>query len=231
MTDTLDFLHTTRASYDAIADDYASLFRDELGTKPLDRALVTAFAELVLADGGGPVADVGCGTGRVTGFLHGIGVDAFGIDLSPQMLAAARRDHPDLRFEEGSMLALDLADGYLGGLLAWYSTIHVPDEQLPDVFAGFFRVLRPGGHILLGFQVGDGVLRREEAFGKDIALDFRRRRPDRVAELLEAAGLTVLARTVRETDTEGPFPEKTPQAFLIARKPTVSGGREDGGTG
>ncbi|WP_329039876.1 methyltransferase domain-containing protein [Streptomyces sp. NBC_00178] len=231
MTDTLDFLHTTRASYDAIADDYSSLFRDELGTKPLDRALVTAFAELVLADGGGPVADVGCGTGRVTGYLHGLGVDVFGIDLSPQMLAAARRDHPDLRFDEGSMLGLDLADGDLGGLLAWYSTIHVPDEQLPLVFAEFFRVLRPGGHILLGFQVGDDVLRRDEAFGKDIALDFRRRRPERVAELLKAAGLAMLARTVRETDTEGPFPEKTPQAFLLARKPTVSGGRQDGDTG
>lgn len=138
-----DFLQNTRASYDAIADEYATRFRGELAAKPLERALLVAFAELVRDNGGGPLADVGCGTGRVTGFLHGLGADVFGIDLSPGMLAAARRDHPELRFEEGSMLALDLPDGGLGGLLAWYSTIHVPDGQLPGVLAEFFRVLAP----------------------------------------------------------------------------------------
>lgn len=52
----------------------------------------------------------------------------FGIDLSPQMVVVARQEHPGLRFEEGSMLALDLRDASLGGLLARYSTIHIPDE-------------------------------------------------------------------------------------------------------
>ncbi|MFF0074747.1 class I SAM-dependent DNA methyltransferase [Streptomyces sp. NPDC005494] len=225
-----DFLKTTRASYDAIADEYAARFQDELAAKPVERALLACFAESVLADGGGPVADVGCGTGRVTGHLRHLGLDAFGVDLSPRMLAEARRRHPELRFDEGSMLALDLPDGELGGLLAWYSTIHVPDEQLPLAFAEFFRVLAPGGHLLLGFQAGDSVLRMEEVFGRDIELVFRRRQPERVAELLTAAGLTMRARTVREIDTESAFPEKTPQAFLMARKPVVSGGRQDGDT-
>ncbi|GHB16705.1 methyltransferase [Streptomyces clavifer] len=225
-----DFLQSTRASYDAIADEYATRFRGELAAKPLDRALLVAFVELVRDNGGGPLADVGCGTGRVTGFLHGLGADVFGIDLSPGMLAAARRDHPELRFEEGSMLALDLPDGGLGGLLAWYSTIHVPDGQLPGVFAEFFRVLAPGGHLLLGFQAGDGVLRRTEGFGHDIDLDFRRRDPEWVAGRLTGAGLTVSARVVREIDDTGEFPETTRQAFLLARKPVVSGGRQDGDT-
>ncbi|MEV2244589.1 class I SAM-dependent methyltransferase [Streptomyces sp. NPDC049970] len=222
MTDS-DFLRTTRASYDVLADEYATRSRGELAAKPIDRAVLTAFAELVLADGGGPVADVGCGTGRVTGYLNTLGVDVFGVDLSPGMLAVARRDHPGLRFEEGSMLGLDLPDGELGGLLAWYSTIHVPDGQLPQALAEFVRVLAPGGHVLLGFQAGDGVLRLAEAWGRDVELDFRRRRPDDVAELLTAAGLTMRARLVREADTEGAFPERTPQAFLLARKPVARG--------
>lgn len=225
-----DFLHTTRASYDAIADEYAARFQGELATKPVERAVLASFAECVRADGGGPVADVGCGTGRVTGHLRDLGLDAFGIDLSPRMLAEARRHHPELRFEEGSMLALDLPDGELGGLLAWYSTIHVPDEHLPLAFAEFFRVLAPGGHLLLGFQAGDSVLHLDEAFGRDVVLDFRRRQPERVAELLTAAGLSVRVRTVREIDTESAFPETAPQAFVMARKPTVSGGRQDGDT-
>ncbi|WP_372448599.1 hypothetical protein [Streptomyces durocortorensis] len=40
------FLHTTRTSYDAIAEGYASWTRDELAAKPLERGLLTAFAEL-----------------------------------------------------------------------------------------------------------------------------------------------------------------------------------------
>jgi hypothetical protein len=54
----------------------------------------------------------------------------FGIDLSPRMLAVARQSYPELRFNLGSMLDLDLPDGTLGGLVAWYSIIHIPDERL-----------------------------------------------------------------------------------------------------
>ena len=40
-------------------------------------------AELLQHAGGGQVADLGCGAGRVTGDLHALGVPTFGIDLSP----------------------------------------------------------------------------------------------------------------------------------------------------
>lgn len=39
------------------------------------------------ARGGGPVADVGCGPGRVTTYLDGLGLDVSGVDLSPEMVA------------------------------------------------------------------------------------------------------------------------------------------------
>ncbi|MEV6205880.1 class I SAM-dependent methyltransferase [Kitasatospora sp. NPDC051914] len=220
-----DFLRATRDSYDTVAADYAGHFRAELAAKPLDRAQLAGFADLVKASGlPGPVADVGCGTGRVTAHLAGLGLPVFGIDLSPGMLAAARQAHPGLRFEEGSMLALDLPDGGLSGLLVWYSMIHVPDERLPEAFAEFHRVLAPGGHLLAGFQVGDAPAHRTEAFGHEIDLVFHRRRPERVSELLGAAGLPVIARMQRERDDEEPFPEKTPQAFLVARKPRTATG-------
>ena len=76
----------------------------------------------------GPVADVGCGTGRLTAYLDGLGIDVVGIDLSPGMIAVARRAYPALRFEVGSMTALDLPDGGVAGVLAWYSIIHTPPD-------------------------------------------------------------------------------------------------------
>lgn len=205
--------YDTRVFYDAIAEDYADLFRAE-PSSPVDRAVLAAFAELVGA--GGRVADLGCGPGRVTAHLASLGLDVHGLDLSESMLAVARRDHPGLRFEQGSMLDLDLPDGALAGAVSWYSTIHTPDERLPALFAEIARVLAPGGYLLIGFQVGDVPRTHDRPFGRPVTLDFVRRRPERVARLLSTAGLTPYSRTVRE-----PYEEKgevTPQAALIFRK-------------
>lgn len=210
-----DVEQNTRASYDAVAVEYAEYTRDELARQPWERAVLAVFAELVGTVGAGPVADIGCGPGRLTAHLHGLGLEVFGVDPSPGMLAVARQSHPDLRFELGTMLALDVATDALSGALAYYSTIHVPDDRLPTALAELARVLAPGGYLLLAFQVGDDPRRMTEAWGHPIALEFIRRRPERMAELVEAAGLAVRARLVREAE-EG---ERTPQAYLIARKP------------
>ncbi|MER5397719.1 class I SAM-dependent methyltransferase [Streptomyces sp. NPDC002599] len=206
-------LHATRTSYDTVAADYAELLKDELG-RPLDMAMLAAFAERVRAGGGGAVADLGCGPGRVTVHLEKLGLDAFGIDLSPGMVAVARRTHPRLRFEVGTMTGLDLGDGTLAGALVWYSTVHTPIDELPVMFAEFHRVLAPGGHLLIAFKAGDGQVRLEHAYGHDVDLDVHRFPPERVAVLLRNAGLSEVARLVREAEP----PEKTPQAFVLARR-------------
>ena len=139
------WLDDTRDSYDADAAAYAEQVRGLLDVNPYLRASLGLFADLVSGAGGGPVADVGCGPGYVTRHLHDLGLDAFGIDLSPEMVAIARRDHPHLRFERGSMMALDVAERSLAGLVAFWSVIHVPDRSVPAVFDEFRRTLRPGG--------------------------------------------------------------------------------------
>ncbi|MEW2049626.1 methyltransferase domain-containing protein [Streptomyces sp. NPDC005476] len=209
------FVTATRTFYDAIAEDYAERFRDELPAKSLERALLTSYAELVGV--GGRVADLGCGPGRVTGFLAALGLEMSGLDLSESMLAIARRENPGIRFERGSMLDLDLPDGSLAGVVSFYSSIHTPVDELPGLFAGFHRVLAPGGHLFLGFQVGDEPRHHDRPWGHPVALDFLRRRPEPMAELLTAAGFSMLSRSVREADTDRG--ESTPQAFLIARRP------------
>jgi SAM-dependent methyltransferase len=208
------YLRTTRAAYDAVAVVYAERFRTALDAQPLDRALLAAFAELVRAADAGPVADLGCGPGRVTAHLHSLGVAAFGVDLSPAMVALAREAHPSLRFDEGSMTALDLTDGVLGGILAWYSIIHTPPERLPVVFAEFHRVLAPGGHLLLAFQAGGAPLGPGEPFDHKVSLSYLWS-PDSLAELLGEAGLVVDARLLREPDET----ERSQQGYLLARKP------------
>ena len=102
--------------------------------------------------------------------------------------------------------------------MAWYSIIHVPHEQLLEVFAGFSRALAPCGYLLLAFGVGDGLLRRVEMGGHAVSLDFHQRQPEDVAKLLKQSGLAVRAQVLREPDDEGEFRESTPQCFILARK-------------
>ncbi|KUL28312.1 class I SAM-dependent DNA methyltransferase [Streptomyces regalis] len=210
-----DFLTTTRTFYDAIAEDYADLFQEELANRPLERAVLGVFAELVKGDG--PVADLGCGPGRTTARLAALGLNVFGLDLSESMLAIARRENPGLRFEQGSMLELDVPDGSLAGALSFYSSIHTPVDQLPALFAEFHRVLAPGAPLLVAFQAGDQHRHHDRPFGHPVSLTFQRRRPEHIADLLTAAGFALFSRTVREPDPA--LDETSPQAFLIARKP------------
>lgn len=206
------WLADTRASYDTDASGYAEQVRGLLDGMPYLRASLALFAESVRGTGGGPVADVGCGTGYATGHLHDLGVDAFGIDLSPEMIALARRDHPGLRFEVGTMTDLDLADDSVAGLLAFWSVIHVPDHAVPGVFDEFRRVLRPGGPLLVGFHVGEGTQHTSEGYtGRPISVDSHRRRPSQVADWLRDAGFTIEAELAIRPD------DAVPGAVIFAR--------------
>ncbi|MGX9790338.1 class I SAM-dependent methyltransferase [Mycobacterium sp. MMS18-G62] len=208
------FLERTRDGYDRTASVYAERFHNHLHDKPLDRAVLTGFAELVDRDG--VIADVGCGTGATSRMLADFGPKVVGIDLSPNMIAEARRLNPGLRFQVGSMTELDFDDGHFDGVCAWYSVIHIPDEQLPHVFSEFHRVLRPGGWLLVAFQVGEQPREFKQAFGEEVSLTFYRRQPDAVAVLLDEAGLNPYAGLVREPNDDG-F-ESTPHAYLFAHR-------------
>ncbi|HKX68578.1 MAG TPA: DUF480 domain-containing protein, partial [Intrasporangium sp.] len=92
-----------RTSYDAVATAYADALVDELRGLPFERWLL----DRVIAHAGEePVVEVGSGPGHVTAYLADGGADAVGIDLSPAMVAEARRRFPDGRFEVGDLRRL-----------------------------------------------------------------------------------------------------------------------------
>ena len=205
-----EFLSTTRSAYDAIAETYAEMFMDSLRDAPLDRAMLGVLAEYARKNGSKPVADVGCGPGHLTGHLHGLGLDVFGVDLSPEMLAIARREHPGPRFEEGSLTALDVEDGTLGGILSSYSLIHTPPAEIPDVFAEFHRALAPGGVLLLMFFASTDNTRLAWPFDHKVTTAYRLS-IGRVADLLRRSGFVEIARLIEQP------PERSSRGFELAQ--------------
>jgi len=106
------YFHSTIAAYDATADLYAELIGTEISSAiegPVDRALLEAFAELVVRSNG-LIADIGCETGRVAAFLATRGVNVVGVEPSPGMLALAAAAHPHHRFEFGAIDTTTIRD-------------------------------------------------------------------------------------------------------------------------
>jgi SAM-dependent methyltransferase len=184
-----EITQSIRESYDRIADAYARELFGELQHKPLDRQLLDRFADRVAERG--KICDMGCGPGQVARYLRDTGAAVFGLDLSPRMVEQARRLNPDISFREANMMALDLPDGGLGGIAAFYAIVNLPEEALPSVFREMHRVLQPGGLLLLAFHIGSEVRHKEELWGQTVSMDFFFFQTLSIRQKLEAAGFVI----------------------------------------
>ncbi len=206
----------TRSAYDTVADVYADHIRSTEPENPLELAMIDHFVALVPAPR--RVLDAGCGAGRMLPHLAARGCQPEGIDLSGEMIRRAHLDHPEFPCRVGSLTAVDEENASFDGVFSWYSTIHNPDEDLDTMLTEMSRVLRPGGALLVAFQVGSGMRRVGQAFerlGHDIVMHRYHRSPEDMTARLRQLGLDVVARLER-----GPMgAEVDPQAFLVARKP------------
>jgi SAM-dependent methyltransferase len=204
---------SVRRGYDAVAEDYAAGFRDELDHKPLDRALLSALIEQ--CEMAAPIADLGCGPGHVTAWLEGKGVRAVGIDLSAEMVAVGRREYPGVEFRRGDLLDLPATEGEFGAVVALYSIIHLEPDELRRALEEIHRVLLPEGLVLVAFHIGTEVRHLDEWLGHDVDIDFRFFETADVAAAMEDAGFVVDARLER-----GNHPEEveTRRGYLLARR-------------
>ena len=207
-----------RSSYDAVATAYADQLVDELRGLPFE----TWLLDRVLAAGrraaGG--RGRGAGPGHVTAYLAEGGADATGLDLSPAMVAEARRRFPGLAASRsatcGGWRRPATSSGW-AAVLAWYSLIHLAASELPDAVAALARPLDPGGWLVLGLHAGAEVRHLDEWFGHDVDLDFVLHEPAFVAGVVEAAGLVDVEWYLR-----GPVAargETTQRLYVVGRRP------------
>jgi SAM-dependent methyltransferase len=196
------WVRDARDSYDRVAVRYDDVTRGVLDGLPFERAMVDLFAQRVLAAGGGPVLDAGCGPGWITGHLARRGVDVCGLDVSPALIDIARTNEPDLRFCVGSITELPIEADSLAGLVCWYVLHHVPDDAVAGVLAEFARALAPGGQLLTGGHIGAGssYLKTDGYGGIPMRVMVNRRSNDSMAGLLRDAGFTVDAEVALGKD-------------------------------
>jgi len=208
-----------QTSYDCVADEYVRHIYDELRHKPLDRQLLDRFADRVR--GAGLACDLGCGPGQVARYLYERGVVVCGVDLSPGMVERARKLNPGIEFHQGDMRALDVPDESWGGIAAFYAIVNLPPSDVAQVAHEMWRVLRPGGLLLLSFHIGNEVSHSENLWGCAVCLDFYFFRPEDVAGYLRAAGFEI--EEIIEREPYAPEVEyQSRRAYIFARKQLVS---------
>jgi len=206
------------AAYGDRAAEYVQAVGTMEDTAPQDRALVERWA----SSSEGPLLDLGCGPGQWTAHLAGRGHDVQGMDPAPGFLEIARRSHPAVRFRHGGVEDLDPAERW-GGILAWYSLIHLDPADLPAALARLHAGLVPGGRTLVGFfDADDGPRARSERsapeapmplgpepFPHAVATAYRWP-AETMADLLRQAGFTI-EHTAQRID-----PGARPHAAILA---------------
>lgn len=131
-------------------DDYAA-FYDWENARTLGRRDVPFWRRLA-ASAGGPVLELGCGTGRVSLPLARAGVDLVGLDRSARMLAratargASRKKGPDPFFVRGDIRALPFRARAFAMVLAPYGILQslITPRDLASTLTSVARVLRRG---------------------------------------------------------------------------------------
>jgi SAM-dependent methyltransferase len=202
-------------SYDLVTQEYVRRFSDELDYKPFDCDLLDHFASLVRMQG--PVCDLGCGPGHVARYLHDKNVDAFGLDLSPAMVMAARHLNPMLNYLQGDMSALDAEDESWAGIVAFYSLIHIPRDRMLTVLTELKRVLQPKGYLLISFHIGDEDLHLDELWDQPVNMDFFFFSLDEMRGYLEQAGFEIEGAHLRPPYAEVEYPSQ--RGYILSRKP------------
>ncbi|MFI0789418.1 class I SAM-dependent methyltransferase [Streptomyces lydicus] len=194
-------------------------------THPLDPELLDAYVPR-----GARVLDYGCGYGRLTAELAGLGREVRGVDVSAALIARGRREHPGLDLMRWTGFPLPFGAGSFDAALLFAVLTCVPGDAEQTAITGELgRLVRPGGVLYLSDVPlqGDALnqeryARFAERYGTYGVFEtpdggvFRHHAPERLRGLVRAAGFSVVAeRTGRVGTLDGRTAERLQ---LIARR-------------
>jgi ubiquinone/menaquinone biosynthesis C-methylase UbiE len=186
---------STRAAYRARAAEYTRILGSVEDMHELDQQRIRRWAAGI----DGQMIDAGCGPGHWTNYLHQQGSTIEGIDLVPEFIESARARFPDVPFRVGCFRDMEFPDKTLQGVLAWYSLIHIPPDEVPMALQEIIRVLAPRGQLLLGFFDGPPGTPFQHAVTTAYYWS-----PEHMGHLLAEAGFHVLEVDMRQDSGKRP---------------------------
>lgn len=213
---------SVKRAYDAVAAAYDDDERRMTWARPVDLGLLFSFAKMVTAQPrSGVVGDVGCGTGHGTRVLTQLGLRMAGLDLSPEMIARARGNFPELDFAVAELANLPVRSASWAGAAALGTLWHCNAAERMAGLAELARVVAPGGVLLHGWltsgprRPAGSVQPLERWLGEEVNLELHLVSIKAAATEAARAGFELISATERE-----PLPHELPlrRGFLLARR-------------
>lgn len=139
------------------SDAYIQRFKD-LAAAGHDLAGEARLVDAMLPRGS-RVLDAGSGTGRIAGHLAAVGHAVVGVDGDPVLVAAAKAEHPAVRFLVGDLAELDLPAAGIGEpfdaiVCAGNVMTFLAPSTRREVLRRMRAHLRPEGRAAIGFGAG-----------------------------------------------------------------------------
>ena len=201
-------------------------FYDALGM-PFEHFRYKPLRRVMFADMGGALLDAGVGTGCNIPFYPD-GAKVTGIDLSPAMLARARRRREKLGtgvdLFEMNVMALDFADDSFDGVISTFLFCVLEPKHQRPALEELRRVCRPGGTIrILEYALSENPLQRAvmKLMAPWVRFAYGAAFDRRTEQYLEAAGLELLEKKILYRDIiimltvrARPQPNRLPQIQL-----------------
>ena len=132
------------------------------------------------------------------------------------MVEHARTLNPGIEFSPGDMRSLEIEDEIFGGIVAFYSIIHIARAEVVAVLVEMKRILRPGGLLRLAFHIGNHILHMDEWWGRQVSVDFVFFRTEEMTGYLESAGF--LIGEVVEREPYADVEHQSRRAYVLAEK-------------
>ncbi len=138
-------------------DDLIARTYDEVYARLRDPSGDASFYLALARETGGPVLELGCGTGRTLLPIANDGIECVGLDASPAMLRTFREKAPSVTLVQGDMRRFNLGRRFRLITSPFRALSHLLDvEAQLDCLACVTRHLTPGG--VFAFDVFDPKL-------------------------------------------------------------------------
>lgn len=213
----MDAKQIVAQGYDQIAESHSQWAR-RTRTEERQRYTTLVLEQLPPA---ATVLELGCGVGLPTTLALAQRFQVTGIDLSARHVALARRNVPNATFLHEDMTRLSFSPASFDAVVAFYSIIHVPRGEHPDLLRAIATWLKPGGL----FVAAMGTTDAEAQFSPDwlgAPMYWSHFDSQTNQRLIREAGLQSLSAREETAEEDG-----VPVTFLwvVARKPLIESQR------
>ena len=186
--------------YDELAEEYALHYESGNPDKPLWEEFLKHVRK------GSRLLDLGCGTGSTACYFFQRGMKVEGVDLSPGMIAVAKRRFPEVVFRRGDIRKWRSPSGRFDAVWAGYSLFHMPRSDFETVVAKTRRLLARGGVFGLTMQEGSGESEIPDPFVPGKAMLVCRYSLEQLKAILEANHFRILAHKKRRPVSRAEYP-------------------------